>query len=381
MGGGAEGAHGGGAEGAQIRGGAREELLRRLVTHASVRSIARELGKAESPVRRAFQRLVAAGLITKERVLTAEGVRFLEGAHGGGAPPSWGGHEGAQSLGIIVPSGGARGAAPSVRRSGKNYARIHAVRVRCAIRERPADWEERRQVLFTFEQFHPRKWSIRGSEVHEFDVGQVKVRTTTRAVQILPPPALYGTVMSGKDAVLACVDQAMPVIEQVFGIRLERPRAVSIQVSHQHVALLDNDLAALFWPMELRVVDERGKLRAWTDASHGRPELEFGEEGLQEEDAEIWQELILDALQRPHFRLSELTQLVQDGHVLLHQMIGQQLSTAKKVDELASGMQLMLQLWAMDRGMPPDMLLQAMRSGQMPPADKKEVPERPDYVG
>ena len=253
--------------------------------------------------------------------------------------------------------------------------------MRCAIRERPADWEERRQVLFTFEQFHPRKWSIRGSEVHEFDVGQVKVRTTTRAVQILPPPALYGTVMSGKDAVLACVDQAMPVIEQVFGIRLERPRAVSIQVSHQHVALLDNDLAALFWPMELRVVDERGKLRAWTDASHGRPELEFGEEGLQEEDAEIWQELILDALQRPHFRLSELTQLVQDGHVLLHQMIGQQLSTAKKVDELASGMQLMLQLWAMDRGMPPDMLLQAMRSGQMPPADKKEVPERPDYVG
>src|SRR3990167_6911639 len=280
-----------------------------------------------------------------------------------------------------VRGGGAGGAARSVRRSGKNYARIHAVRVRCAIRERPADWEERRQVLFTFEQFHPRKWSIRGSEVHEFDVGQVKVRTTTRAVQILPPPALYGTVMSGKDAVLACVDQAMPVIEQVFGIRLERPRAVSIQVSHQHVALLDNDLAALFWPMELRVVDERGKLRAWTDASHGRPELEFGEEGLQEEDAEIWQELILDALQRPHFRLSELTQLVQDGHVLLHQMIGQQLSTAKKVDELASGMQLMLQLWAMDRGMQPDMLLQAMRSGQMPPADKKEVPERPDYVG
>src|SRR3990167_4105204 len=116
MGGGAEGAHGGGAEGAQIRGGAREELLRRLVTHASVRSIARELGKAESPVRRAFQRLVAAGLLQEERGLPAEGVGFLGGAHGGGAPSSWGGHEGAQSLGIIVPSGGARGAAPSVRR-------------------------------------------------------------------------------------------------------------------------------------------------------------------------------------------------------------------------------------------------------------------------
>src|SRR3990167_11289358 len=101
-GGGGEGggAGGGGGGGAQIRGGAREELLRRLVTHASVRSIARELGKAESPVRRAFQRLVAAGLITKERGLTAQGGRFLEGAHGGGATPSWGGPGGGRSPGI-----------------------------------------------------------------------------------------------------------------------------------------------------------------------------------------------------------------------------------------------------------------------------------------
>ena len=141
-----------------------------------------------------------------------------------------------------------------------------------------------------------RNWSS-----YWFDYNAVKVRVTPNKVIVKTPnieAPLTESPENMKNRAFNYLEDVIPRIENVFRIKLTKPRKVSISVSSQHIAFCKDELAQFFTrnKIPLRIYDrDTGKIRVLVDKSRG-PEMEFINGAFAEEDAEAYKRFLEDVI-------------------------------------------------------------------------------------
>lgn len=148
-----------------------------------------------------------------------------------------------------------------------------------------------------------------------FDYASVKVRVTPNKIMFCPPEIELEWNDSpdhAKNQALKYVDNILPKIESLFNVSLSKPDKVSVSVSSQHIAFVNNEFAKYFTDRDisLNIYDEHGKKRVIVDKSKGYPELEFIHKAHAEDDSERMKDFI-DEVESGRFNTKDVLQIVK----------------------------------------------------------------------
>lgn len=182
------------------------------------------------------------------------------------------------------------------------YIRLHNLWISCPILRKPRTWDtdfvekilEERSIKYT--RHSPKNW-----KGLFFNYASVKVRITPNKVMINPPwieiPS-RDDPENAKNMILGFLEDVLPKIENLFKIQVRKPHKVSMTVSSQHIAFVENQIAKYFLERDigLRVYDSKGRLRVLVDKSHGKAELEMVNKAYAEEDSSLMDDLIQDTV-------------------------------------------------------------------------------------
>lgn len=188
----------------------------------------------------------------------------------------------------------------SVGAKRNEYINLHDVWVACEILIKPIGWGKKdfvEKILETkcidYTTNKPKNW-----KGLYFDFASVLVRVTPNKIMFNPPQIeldMNDTPEQAKNLMLKYIKGIIPKIENWFNVTIARPNRISITLSSQHIAFVNNKMAHYFVDkkIDLKIYDEEGILRTVVDQSHG-PELEYMSKAHGEDDADYMKTFIED---------------------------------------------------------------------------------------
>lgn len=183
----------------------------------------------------------------------------------------------------------------------KEYINLHDVWVACEIIRKPTGWGKNNfveKILETksvkYKTNNPKNW-----KGLYFDFASVLVRVTPNKIMFNPPQIelnMNDSPENAKNVMLKYIKGIIPKIENWFKVTIARPNRISMTVSSQHIAFVNNQMAQYFDKnnIELKIYDEEGILRTVVDKSRGPPELEYVSKAHGEDDADYMKTFIED---------------------------------------------------------------------------------------
>lgn len=189
----------------------------------------------------------------------------------------------------------------SVGAKRKEYINLHDVWVACEILKKPIGWGKNNfveKILETkcidYKTNKPKNW-----KGLYFDFASVLVRVTPNKIMFNPPQIeldMNDSPEQAKNLMLKYIKGIIPKIENWFNVTIARPNRISITLSSQHIAFVNNKMAHYFDKnnIELKIYDGEGILRTVVDKSRGPPELEYMSKAHGEDDADYMKTFIED---------------------------------------------------------------------------------------
>jgi hypothetical protein len=188
-----------------------------------------------------------------------------------------------------------------------NEVRLHKVEFVIEIKNKPSDWEKRRQGISKYEKYH--EWKANNNFFNEGYVENIRVRTDNQNVYVYMEEFIGSTPEIVINQAISRLYEILPIIERDLRVELEKSRRWNIYVSDQHLALVRNQLAkfCLGEKINLKIYDENEELRAHIDNSKGLCELEFSHKIKGEEDCNNFQNYFEDILKNKPYLPSKLS--------------------------------------------------------------------------
>lgn len=236
------------------------------------------------------------------------------------------------------------------------YINLHDVWIACQIIKKPSGWGKKDFVekILETKGFEYSTNKLNNWKGIYFDFASVLVRVTPNKIMFHPPQIELDITDSpehAKNMMLKYLKGIIPKIENWFKVTITKPNRISMSVSSQHIAFVNNQIAQYFVnnDIELKIYDDEGKLRVFVDKSHG-PELECSNKAYAEEDAEKIKTLLQDTVtgQFDHRQINSnlasaaesINRIAQNQETFSSDMVeyGQKISAhAKSIEALGGG--------------------------------------------
>lgn len=157
----------------------------------------------------------------------------------------------------------------------KNEIRLHDLRFNCFIKT-DRSWKNNRQKILRSRKIPFKSFGF-GKAQDSFFYDNVEIRLTNRMIIFVIKEIFAGNPHKAKEEAIKILRNITPKIENIFKVSIEKPNRVSIEVSHQHNAIIYNEIARQFLQadMEFKLYNREGDLIAIADDSLGFKELEF----------------------------------------------------------------------------------------------------------
>ncbi len=189
----------------------------------------------------------------------------------------------------------------SVGDKRSEYINLHDVWIACKIIKKPHGWGKKDFVekILETKGFEYSTNKVKNWKGIYFDFASVLVRVTPNKIMFNPPQIELDMTDSpehAKNMMLKYLKGIIPKLESWFKVIITRPNRISMSVSSQHIAFVNNQMAQYFDKngIELKIYDEEGKLRAVVDKSRGPPELEYPNKAHAEDDSDYMKTFIED---------------------------------------------------------------------------------------
>ena len=264
----------------------RSDILQLLNNGVGIKEIAKIKGKSQVAVYRLISRMIKSGLLNKDRTLTQEAFNIVKKS--------------------IVVSRDVK--------SIPNTVRLHDLQFKVKILRKPENWESQKETILKLKNIDFKSWPLKNHKIQEFYVENIRIRVTNKSVLVLIDNVYSGSPQGAKNKAMEMLYNALPKIESLFKISLEKPRVLNINITRQHNALIFNEIAKQFLDsgIELRILDNNGNVRLIVDDSHKLHELEAISVVHSEGDAESVKNFLRDLIFNPHYTISDLSKKIDN---------------------------------------------------------------------
>lgn len=245
------------------------------------------------------QRLIKDGLITQKRELTEKGINIVNN--------------------FVVVSDHVN--INDVNKWTKtDVIRLHDLQFKVKILHKPEGFDYRENRVISTKVRDYKIIDLNNNYQEEFFVNEVKVRTTTESILIMPADIYADTEAEAIKQAMKILFDIIPKIENLLNITLIKENYCNVTITRQHYALINNELAKTYRKEEnkFKVMDEDGTTRLIIDFSI-TPEFEAVHQTKSPEDINKCQVYFKDIINNEHLIPSKVVDLIALNQAQLYE--------------------------------------------------------------
>lgn len=229
-----------------------------------------------------------------------------------------------------------------------NKIRQHNLGIKIQVLDSPRNWEKKRNKIITMSSFNKRI-QLKNNSYEILNLGQVKIKTTTKSVIIWLPAMYDDTVEGALSQAMDMLFNVIPKIETQLKVKLIKDRKMNMTIISQEYARLNDAMAKIYKTEGNKIyfTNEEGEVWLISDFSFSTDELETVHPKSAGEDMTTVHKFMNDLRKNPA-TISELggmiqnvtaNQMVFDHNMKSHLEVLNKLGNAvekltKKIDEL-----------------------------------------------